>query len=337
MSILISAIMPVYNAEPFLSQAIESVLNQSLQEFELICVNDGSTDNSLTILNRYASIDPRIRVISRDNYGIPRTRNEGVKASRGDFLAWLDADDIAEPRWIEKQLHFLESYPSVVAVGCQLSQVDEELFPVEVWSLPLDHHDIDYGLLNGMGGRVTQSACLMRKDAVLNVGGYNEAYPYAEDYDLFLRLAEHGKLANLPEVLVRRRLHPHSITTILPSQTLLVHQIINETCKRRGIEPSIKLDLSPQGHACQQQRPDPNSVYYHNSMTIAYKSLVAGHLKTSIKHARRANDVKPGLAPRMLWLAACSGPLFSRVFVSMWSVVKQVKAFLTFPFRRHSL
>lgn len=115
---LVSVIMPVYNAEKFLAEAIESILNQTYQNFEFIILNDGSEDASIDIINSYSTEDARIKVISRKNKGLVETLNEGLTLSEGKYICRMDADDISKPTRIEKQVRFLEESPNVVLVGC---------------------------------------------------------------------------------------------------------------------------------------------------------------------------------------------------------------------------
>ena len=114
---VITVVMPIFNAERFLREAIESVLAQTFGDFELLAINDGSTDRSLDMLNELARRDSRIRVISRPNKGISATRNEGTKLGRGEFIAAIDADDISMPIRFETQVRFLREHPDHVAVG----------------------------------------------------------------------------------------------------------------------------------------------------------------------------------------------------------------------------
>ena len=115
---LVSILMPVYNCAPFLKSAIESILNQTYKNFELIVIDDGSTDTSLKVIKHYASIDKRIRFVSRENKGLVDTINEMVKLAKGDYIARMDGDDISMPTRIEKQLNKIITESNVLLVGC---------------------------------------------------------------------------------------------------------------------------------------------------------------------------------------------------------------------------
>ncbi len=120
----VSVLMPIYNAELTLAEAVESILAQTFTDFELIVVDDGSTDGSLQMLQKFAHRDTRIRIISRPNTGIAGALNEAMDAARGEFLARMDADDISLPARFEKQVAFLQEHPDVVLLGSRVMLVE---------------------------------------------------------------------------------------------------------------------------------------------------------------------------------------------------------------------
>jgi glycosyltransferase involved in cell wall biosynthesis len=209
--------MPVYNAERFLAEALDSILRQTFHDFEVVAVNDGSTDESLRILRAFASMDRRIRIVDLPHAGIVGALNAGIKASKGEVIARMDADDHSLPFRIEKQVAYLASHPECVAVGSNLASMTVEGGVFRTWNQPLSHAAIDGQYLNGKPGAIAHATAVVRKDAADRIGGYREGYLAAEDMDFFLRLAEHGQLANLPEVLYHYRIVSsgmwHSYTT----------------------------------------------------------------------------------------------------------------------------
>jgi glycosyltransferase involved in cell wall biosynthesis len=206
---LLSAIMPVYNSEKFLVETIESVLGQTFSDFEFIILDDGSTDNSLSIIMQYASLDNRIRVVSCEhNIGLVQIRNLGLELANCDLFATIDSDDISLPTRFAVQVSFMQQHPYYVAAGANCSLITAYGDHLSTDALPTDHEQIYSRLLKGDGGVVRQPAAIHRTKIVREVGGYRCAG--AEDLDLYLRLAEVGRLANSPEVLVLYRQHINS-------------------------------------------------------------------------------------------------------------------------------
>lgn len=206
----VSVLMAVYNAEPYLAQAIASILAQTYPDFELIAIDDGSSDRSLQILKTYAAQDDRIRVFSRENRGIPKTRNELIAHAKGEFIAVMDADDVALRDRLAAQVQFLQTHPDVLWVGGAFELIDQGSRRITRIPLPEEDDQIKRLLWQGQISFLHPTA-MMRRAAVLEVGGYDEALPLAEDLDLWFKLAKRGKLANLPQAVVQYRLHPASI------------------------------------------------------------------------------------------------------------------------------
>src|SRR5262249_44460136 len=138
----VSVMMPVYNAERYVGKAIESVLNQTLSDFELVIVNDGSTDGSLEILQEYAARDPRIRLTSRPNVGLVGSRNELLDAARSNLVACMDADDISRSDRLERQVEYLRAHPDCVLVGSRVIIIDPDGQPLRIMGQHLVHEAI---------------------------------------------------------------------------------------------------------------------------------------------------------------------------------------------------
>ena len=206
--------MPVYNAEAYVAEAVESVLEQTYADFEFVIVDDGSTDGSLSIIESYAGRDERIRLISRPNTGLVGALNDGLAVARGELVARMDADDICLPERFERQLGFLRENASCVLVGCHVKMIDSDGDVLGTTHFPLRHGDIEASLF--MKSRrpvaISHPTAMMRRDAVIKAGNYRPHFAASEDRDLWLRLAEHGELANLDCVLLKYRLHEESFT-----------------------------------------------------------------------------------------------------------------------------
>ncbi|HEX8521903.1 MAG TPA: glycosyltransferase, partial [Tepidisphaeraceae bacterium] len=233
----VSILIPVYNAQPYLSGAIQSILTQTFTDFEIIAVNDGSTDESLDILNSLAKRDARLHIHSRPNTGIVGALNDGLSQCQGELIARMDADDLSLPNRLEKQVAFLDAHPDHVLVGSRVLLIDPDNLPIRPWVDEFDHGAIDTAHLN-RGWPVVHPAIIMRRSAVEQIGCYRQQYATLEDLDLFLRLAEVGRLANLADVLLHYRQHFSSICHLHSDQQNEIRQaILEETAHRRGTIP----------------------------------------------------------------------------------------------------
>lgn len=200
----VSVAMSVYNNAPHLALAIESVLAQTMGDFEFLIVNDGSTDGSAEIIDRFAAADSRVRPIHQPNAGLIASLNRMVDEARAPLIARMDGDDICLPERFARQVAFLDSHPDFGVVGTWTHGIDEDGSPTP----DIDDHPTSYeGFLAAMekGPLLCHPSVMMRRDVVRAVGGYHAAFKHCEDYDLWLRLAEHTKLCSLPERLIRYR------------------------------------------------------------------------------------------------------------------------------------
>jgi glycosyltransferase involved in cell wall biosynthesis len=206
----ISVILPVYNAQSYLRESIESILNQSFEDFELIIINDGSTDDSLSIMESYT--DQRIRIINQSNAGLPISLNRAITISKGEYLARQDADDISLPARLAKQLAYLDAHPQCALLGTWAQILVENTPTDRSLSHPHLNGDIQLKLL--FFNCFVHSSVMIRKSALETSGLYPEdpeKFP-PEDYDLWLRIAKHWDVANLPEILLQYRELPNSIS-----------------------------------------------------------------------------------------------------------------------------
>jgi glycosyltransferase involved in cell wall biosynthesis len=200
----VTVLMPVFNGEKYLGQAIESILGQTFGDFEFLIVDDGSTDRSLEICRSYA--DPRIRLERNGaNLGLITTLNRGIERAGGEFIARMDGDDISFPERLERQVRFLDENPGVGLCGTWY----EKAFPdrTETVKPPAGDREIRFYL--GFENVILHPSVMLRKSLLETHGlRYDEACRYAEDYEFWCRCARHTKLAIIPEALVRYRCHP---------------------------------------------------------------------------------------------------------------------------------
>ena len=243
-----SVIIPAYNAGSYVREAISSILAQSFTDFECIILDDGSSDDTLSLLREMEARDSRLRIISRENRGLVTTLNELIGLSRGRYLARMDADDRAHPERLARQFEYLESHPDCVALGSIVTLIDPQGRTLKPYRLPTDHEGIVGELLEGNGGALVHPVVTLRASAVSQVGGYDSTFDYAEDWDLFLRLSEVGRLANLPDTLLDYRVHQKSYNQTRNLRQLEAYLIrVNGVRSTRGLPPLDSLQQQRAG------------------------------------------------------------------------------------------
>ena len=216
---LVSVILPVFNAGKQLEEAIESILNQTIQNLELIIINVGSTDDSLDIIKTFAHKDRRIRFISRPNKGLVFTLNELVELAEGEYIARQDSDDISMPKRLEKQISFLRQHPRVGFVGSNIVVIDNMSNRVSKRVANVDFltHPDDLKLAEVFSNQFAHGSIVMRASVMKGLK-YDPDYKHAEDYDLWARLSRASMMANLKEPLYYWRLHGKGVTSTYSSE-----------------------------------------------------------------------------------------------------------------------
>lgn len=233
----LSILMPVYNGARYLRPAVTSVLAQDFWDFELIAVDDGSTDDSRSLLESFAATDARVRVICQANTGIVGALNAGLAAADSEFIARMDSDDIALPGRLRDEVDFLAGHPECVAVGTAVQIIDSRGAVVDRYDPPLDHDGILAELLRGNGGALIHPSAVFRGAALRASGGYDPAFCKAEDVDLYFRLSRQGRLANLPILGLQYRHHIKSTNFQFHElQRGLLKRILARESELRGVE-----------------------------------------------------------------------------------------------------
>lgn len=205
----VTVLMPVFNASKYLDEAIVSILNQTFTDFEFLIINDGSTDNSLEIIQQYADI--RIRVINQKNTGVAIALNNGLSLATGTYICRFDADDICEPERIEKQLNFLKHNPEYCIVGSDATYILENGEYLFNYKCPGHLHEEIVNKIY-LHCPFIHSAVMYNKDIVLEAGAYSPFAHNFEDYLLWVNLAKKGKMKNLPDPFIKVRFNPASVT-----------------------------------------------------------------------------------------------------------------------------
>jgi len=228
---LVSVVMPVYNTEKYLAEAIESILAQTFSDFELIIVDDASHDSSPAISRAFAEADCRIRVIElAENGGHGAARNVGLAAASGEYFACQDSDDISLPERFQKQVKLLQARPEVGAVGVYTRLVSEDMQPIYERKPPVRHAEImlDH-FLGFLSSPFTHATLMMRRHLVMEVNGFDESVRISPDCALLTKLLGRAKFANIAEFLYLYRQHSSQITaerhTERERETMLVRQV----------------------------------------------------------------------------------------------------------------
>lgn len=236
----ISVLLPTYNSASFLSEAINSILMQSYSDFELLIINDCSTDVTPEI---FADInDQRVRIIDNDqNLGLAASLNRGLALARGKFIARMDADDISMPDRFKKQVEFMEANPKVGVLGSWYQWMDTDGNPGKIVRFPTSNGVIQWQLIVDRQP-LAHPVVMMRAEALRAINGYKDMR-YSQDYDLFSRLAKDWELANLPVVLLLRREHPGRIGLSYKEEQIANTARTRQEMMLNLLEDEIPLEL----------------------------------------------------------------------------------------------
>jgi glycosyltransferase involved in cell wall biosynthesis len=207
---LVSVLMPVFNGEKYLKEAIESILSQSYELFEFLIIDDGSTDSSLDIIRLYE--DERIRVISNaENIGLIKTLNLGISLCKGDFIARFDCDDVSMPYRLNDQINYLKNNSKSVLVGGQAIRIDAQGNEIKKMNVPLSHKGICLGMV--FGNKIFHPAAMIRKSSLPDFP-YDIGWKHVEDFYLWLHLSEKGEFHNLNKVVLKYRWHSSNVSKL---------------------------------------------------------------------------------------------------------------------------
>jgi len=237
---VITVLMPVYNAERYIVKAVKSVLDQTYQDFEFLIINDGSTDQSVKLIQELG--DPRLRVIDTENQGVAAALYLGIKMARGLYIARMDADDESLPNRLEVEKRCLDEHPEIAVVHGSVEYIDSEGQPVFLERDEGHSNIITKWLLNWKNVPI-HSTVMMRasilKEHALN---YRIEMNRAEDFDLWNRIARVGDFMYLPDILIRYRIHSENVSNSSPVDLQFDAQtrVVRENIKRYGIELSIE-------------------------------------------------------------------------------------------------
>lgn len=255
---IVSVIMPVYNAGNYLHSAIESILQQSYSDFELIIINDGSTDESESVIKRFT--DPRIHHYSQTNQGLTATLNRLISLSRGQYLARMDQDDISVPNRLATQVSYLNEHPEVALVGSWVEVIGPTNEHLGINRYPISDPAIKELML--IKNPFAHGSVMMRRSSNLV---YRKEFDYAEDYGLWSELAKDHNLVNIPAILYRWRTTPGGMTTKYSIKQIEVRQRIHnhyhEFYFHRYTIPSMA-------------RSDRTEIEYRGKLRVIYSKMI---------------------------------------------------------------
>jgi GT2 family glycosyltransferase len=304
--------MPVRNGEPYLDFAVASIVAQTFSNWELIAIDDSSTDTTLATLQKFAASDARIRVLSSGGTGIVDALNLGVAASRADLVARMDADDIAMPDRLARQTALMAANPALAAAGSSALKIDKKGNETGLFAVPTTPAAISAEMR--VRNPFIHPTMIMRKAAVEKAGIYRPGCTYAEDYDLWLRLEETGSLANFAEPTVRFRVHGAQTSKTKRLKQRAATALARQAAWRRRDNKSEGADLANTlGECCAEmlstRADDPDKILENDGGDLAVMLRLA--------HMRVPKQVVATLLKRMQSEAMLKKPWLLRLRLTL--------------------
>lgn len=315
----LSVYTTVYNGEKYLAEAIESILHQTFIDFEYIIVDDGSTDSTPEILAKYINIDKRIKVTTNEiNLGLPKTRNIGLKNTRGQYVAIQDADDISLPERFAKQVGYLDNHPEIILVSTRVDRIDENGHSLGEGTVirPKNWEETKRQLKRT--NIIVQGSTMFRRDPIMKIGGYREKFQFSEEYDLWLRLCEIGRIEILPEYLYKWRFTGGSTSLKKNKQFHYFHkcaQTFQKERERSGTD----------SYATWEPTPPKSQTSSESSLTAydfqkTYYLIISGKKTLARDNAKKMIKTDPkSILPYLFYLISYLPPrLVSEVRMLIW-------------------
>lgn len=269
----ISVVMPIYKGDKYLSEAVDSILNQTFSDFEFIIICDDPSDETRYLLDKYRQKDSRMKVHYQEKQGLVNSLNKGISLSKGEYIVRMDADDISLPNRLIKQVKFMDENPEVGISGTAVKTFGDEL---HVWKYPCDHDTIVCNMLFQCS--IAHPTVIVRKSIFCqNRFSYHENESYAEDYGLWIRTAKVTKLANIPDILLYYRFHASN--TNRHAQKDMSDEMRLSQIRQLGISPT-KLE-SEIHEAISDFRYEKSEEFIHSAKSWLEK-LQAANSKMSI-------------------------------------------------------
>jgi len=257
----VTVLLSVYNGDRFLREAIDSVLSQTWNDFELLVVNDASTDGTAAILESYN--DPRVHIVTTaSRIGFPLSLNCGLAHARGEYVARIDADDVALPQRLAEQVRYLDHHPDVGLVASAIDIIDEEGTKIGIEDSTRSSEELYYLLT--FKSCVAHSSVMFRRALILGIGGYDESVKYAEDYDLWMRVSRRARIAKLDKILTQLRYTEKSISSRYKAEQAASARKIVLKNLQTLMGDSINVNEALCFH----------DVWYKRDLSITYSSLL---------------------------------------------------------------
>ncbi|MBK7307243.1 MAG: glycosyltransferase [Chitinophagaceae bacterium] len=308
--------MPAYNVAKYITKAINSVLAQTFTDFELLIINDGSTDDTEKIVRSFS--DDRIRLINQTNQGVAAALNIGMLNARADLVARFDADDICLPERLMVQYNFLNDNPEYIIVGSDADYIDMNEEYVFTYSMPA-HTNNEIQELPVNKCPFIHSAVLFRKKFILQAGGYNIEACAFEDHILWAKSIRLGKTCNLQQVLLQVRLNPESISIDEKWRTKRFREIKSQSISRGSLTMQEGIELS--GILKKQNNPKIKEGSYYS--LLGKKYLWNNHQPQKARiNLRKAIRINPGRIDSYFILALS---FFPKDFIS-WIYKKKLNS-----------
>jgi glycosyltransferase involved in cell wall biosynthesis len=248
----ITVVLPVHNGQRFIRWAIESLMSQTFGDFELLVVDDGSTDESAQIVRSFT--DSRIRLIGTKNLGLAAALNRGIAEARGKLVAIANDDDLNYPIRLERQLAFLRERPGVGMVGAAIVEIDEDgTILNEKHTFPLSHDELLRALMRARWV-MSHPTMVFRRDLAIRAGLYDPAFGAAEDVDFIARFTRIAEVANMAEVLVQYRIRRGAISTVMRTNLRKKMRLVG-AMKRREQQTGV-YDYRPRERALASRTAD---------------------------------------------------------------------------------
>lgn len=282
----VSVIMPAYNAQKYIAEAIDSILNQTFSNFELIIVNDASSDNTESIITSYR--DPRIVYLKNEtNLGVAKTLNYGLSVAQGEYIARMDADDISLPTRLEMQCNYLDANPLIAVLGTETETfLGNQIISSCGWSSHLPSH-IKKDLFFSCG--IAHPSVMIRESILKEMNGYDPEYNGLEDYELWYRISQKYNIAVLPNVLLRYRLHENQVTRNPSAEHIQrMRKLKERQVSELGIDPNCNEALAFYDAFTLSKPTDYASILQLNS--FFQNALQANHTLHIYQHDLLRND-----------------------------------------------
>ena len=306
----ITVLMPVYNGEKYLTEAIESILNQTNSDFEFIIIDDNSTDGTAGILKRYLQKDNRIRLFNMLNQGLATSLNYGLELAQGKYIARMDSDDISMPERLEKQAMFMDKNPYIGVCGTWIKIFGERNY---IKKYPQTHEEIWSRLL--FECPLAHPTVMIRKDMLIKNNLYYDINcKHNEDYELWTRVSNISRMANIPEGLLKYRLHNKQLTNTYPDDQV-----------RDKFKISVK-HLSQLYKITSDNESSIHRLFFPRQNTLSIALLIKGHEwlcklinENDRKHVFPEPEFSRLLAERWLFLCIKARYIGFRVLILYWN------------------